>query len=185
MALPDSFKYIDGDDIVIADATDWTTGAHGWGAEDVQLDLTSLSSGSYRQSASIDFGVNREVLYAVQMAVEMETDPTAGETIDLYMAFSSDNSNWSAGVSGSDSAYSGYSGGTAANGVKNMLYLGSLVLDALNDLDDVQIDMAIGYFIPVQRYGVLVVGNTSSVAIHATVDQTAVRLQGMELQAQD
>lgn len=186
MALPDSFYFVDGNDIVIAHDADWSTGAHGWGTRDVELDLTSLSAlTGYRMSASIDFTVNRDQLYVVQMAVEMATDPTAGETLDLYMAFSADNSNWSGGVTGSDASYSGYSGGTAANGVRNMLYLGSLFLDALNDTDDVQIDMNLGYFVPPERYGVVVVHNNSSAALHSVMDNTAVRIRGLRGQVQD
>ena len=84
----------------------------------VQLATASVADAAARQSAKVDLGATRAATYNVMAAFEMAVSGlTAGLTLELYWAPSSDataaNSN-PGGVSGSDSAYSGYSSNLTA-----------------------------------------------------------------------
>jgi hypothetical protein len=188
MALPDSLLVVEATSIVFADATDWPAGgSYSWGDDDHQLDLTSLAADGYRQTAKGDLGANRYYSYAVDLAVEMAADPTADEVWTVWVGYSksgtvgTDNPG---GLSGSDAAYSGYSGGTAANGIKNLRRVGQLVLDTINDLDAPQIQ-EVGLIFPTARYLMFVLHNGSSVAHHSDAVQAALRLRPQGLQIQD
>lgn len=69
------------------------------------LSLDALADTKARMGASVDLGSNWLRLYIVELRVETGTAPTAGEVVDLYLACSTDNSNWPGGVTGSDAAY--------------------------------------------------------------------------------
>jgi hypothetical protein len=189
MALPDSFKYIDGSSFIFAFDTEWPASPTlGWSATvDAEIDLGGLAAAGFRQSAKCDLTANRDPIYEMMMTVEMETDPAAGEVIRVYAGFS-DSATAGTGnpgnLVGTDSAYAGYTGGTAANGVKNLYPVGFLQLDALNDLDDVQVGH-VGYFVAPRRYMAIVVENASGAAIHATADETAIQVRGITRQIQD
>jgi hypothetical protein len=55
--------------------------------------------------ASADLGATWDQDYYVQLIIESGSAPTAGGTVDLYLACCYDNSSWPAGVSGSDGAW--------------------------------------------------------------------------------
>lgn len=69
------------------------------------LSLDALASAAARMGASVDLGASWNRLYLVQVIVETGTAPTAGTTVDVYLASSTDNSTWPGGVTGSDAAY--------------------------------------------------------------------------------
>lgn len=69
------------------------------------ISLDALASGSGRMGASADLGSTWEGEYILEARIESGTAPTAGLAIDVYLAWSTDNSNWPAGVSGSDGAW--------------------------------------------------------------------------------
>jgi hypothetical protein len=69
------------------------------------LSLDGLANGAARQGASVDLGANFADEYIVELRVETGTAPTAGNTTELYLLSSTDNSNWPAKVTGSDAAY--------------------------------------------------------------------------------
>lgn len=97
MTLPDYVTLGQGTAVVWGEA----------GASGVTKTLTfeGLASGSGRMGASADLGANWYREYLVIFVIESGTAPTAGGAMDLYMACSHDNSNWPAGVSGSDGAW--------------------------------------------------------------------------------
>ena len=58
------------------------------------LTLTSLANNTGRKSDAHDFGVNFPNLARVELTTKFAVSPTAGKTIDLYWASSSDNTNF-------------------------------------------------------------------------------------------
>ena len=84
----------------------------------VQAAVASLADGAAWQSAKFDFGATRAAQFSLTAAIEFAATPTAGDTVQIYLAPSSDsvaaNSN-PGGVSGSSSAYAGYSSNLAAS----------------------------------------------------------------------
>jgi hypothetical protein len=99
MALPDKILVEQGTAIVWGEA-----GASGVTAT---LSLDGLASGSARMGASVDLGINWRREYLVILQVETGTAPTAGLTVELYLASSHDNSTWPGGVTGSDNPWPG------------------------------------------------------------------------------
>ena len=69
------------------------------------LSLDALASGSARMGASADLGSQWDGEYLLEAMIESGTAPTAGGTIDVYLAWSYDGTTWPAGVSGSDGAW--------------------------------------------------------------------------------
>jgi hypothetical protein len=55
--------------------------------------------------AAADLGANYADEYLVYLKVETGTAPTAGNTVDLYLVSSYDNTLWPAKVTGSDGSY--------------------------------------------------------------------------------
>lgn len=153
-----------GDIIVLANLTDWNpAAANNLGARTNQIDLTSLAAGAARQSEKFDFGALRASAYNLAAAIELLGAPIAGETVDFYLAFSPNGTPANAnpgGVSGSDSAYTGYSL-NLTNSLKQLSYVGSLILTVQNT-PTVQIDTNIGVFSPPERYATLIVVNKTA-----------------------
>lgn len=131
----------------------------------VQLSMASVADGAARQAAQADFGATRAAQYMLRAAFELAATPTAGDAIELYMAWT-DNTGvgWAGGVSDGDAAYSGYSSNLDAS-VKQLDYLGSFICTA-QATATVQV-ADIGVFSPKARYGTLVVKNESAAAIHS------------------
>ena len=97
MPLPDYVEIAQGTAIVWGEA-----GASGVTAT---LSLDALANGAARQGASVDLGANFADEYIVELRAETGTAPTAGNTVELYLLSSTDNSNWPAKATGSDAAY--------------------------------------------------------------------------------
>jgi hypothetical protein len=101
MALPDNIYVSQGTAVIWGEA-----GATGLSLSVTKtLSLDGLADGSARMGASADLGSNWNREYLVWFLVESGTAPTAGMTAELYFACSLDNTNWPAGVSGSDGAW--------------------------------------------------------------------------------
>lgn len=133
---------------------------------EVQLSLASLADGNYRQSAKFDFGAVRAPAYFVRGAIEWAAGVVAGDTIELYIAFSQSAiaANGNPGdLSGSDAAYTGYSA-DADNSIKQIktVLIGIATAEATGT---VQI-MEFGYFQPLERYGIVIVSPTGN-ALHS------------------
>lgn len=187
MALPDSLKLTVGTPIILADTTDHAPAtANNLGTRTDQIDLTSVANGAARQSAKIDFGANRSPLWNLAAAVELAATPTAGNTIEFWLAPSNSGTAATAnpgGVSGSDAAYTGYSSNLDAS-IKQLMFLGAMTVTA-QATGTVQIDMAIAQFSPPERYGTLVVYNKSGAAFHSDMVETSIAVTPIEHQVQD
>ncbi len=189
MALPDSNKVIIGTIIVLADSATHSPNANfDLGTRTDQIDMTSLAAGLGRQSTKVDFTANMDVEYVLAAVVEWATNPTAGETVDFYMGWSSSASSGvanSAGLNGVDADYAGYANGALADSLKQLHFLGSMSMDLPDEANEPQIDMSIATFSPRQRYGQLVVVNSAaSVAWHDAVE-TSFSITPLVSQVQD
>ena len=176
-----------GAQIVFADhATDYIGGTGNnsleiAGSSDVQIDVTDLAAGAARQSVKKDLGATRARQYSVMMSLEMATDPVAGETVDLYWSPSPDSSAAVAnagGCSGADAAYAGYAASTLAEGLLELLFIGSLPLAVMNNADGVPQLGYVGILSPPDRFGSLVVRNGSAADnFHSDAVEFAVSFQ--------
>jgi hypothetical protein len=149
MALPDYIEVTQGTAIVWGEA-----GASGVTAT---LSLDGLANGAARMGAAVDLGANFANFadeYIVELRVETGTAPTAGNTVELYLLSSTDNSNWPAKVTGSDAAY------TLGTNDANLRQAGSPVatLVATNDGNTVLIQNQ-SIWRPRGRYVVPIVDN--------------------------
>ena len=146
MALPDYIEATQGTAIVWGEA-----GASGVTAT---LSLDALANGAARMGAAVDLGANFADEYIVELRVETGTAPTAGNTVELYLLSSTDNTNWPAKVTGSDGAY------TLGTSDANLRQAGSPVvtLIATNDSNTVLIQNQ-AIWRPRGRYVVPIVDN--------------------------
>lgn len=179
MTLPDYAALSTGTPIVLAGASYLPTGNNSLGtATDVVLDLASVASGAYEETGRFDFGATWDMEVVLAAAIEFAVAPTAGETVDFFMAYnnSDDTVGWPGGIAGgtASAAYTGYNS-NAGDSVKQLYYLGSMVCTA-QATTTVQIDTSISTFVPRDRYGVLVVYNNTSQATVADHVEQAVRL---------
>lgn len=97
MALPDYLSAEWGTAIVWGEA----------GASGVTNTITvdALASGSARMGAEVDLGADHADEYTLTVIIEAGTAPTAGGTIEVYLAWSHDGTNYPSGVTGSDAAW--------------------------------------------------------------------------------
>lgn len=134
---------------------------------DVQMATASLANGSYRQSAKFDFGENWATEYQARMAVELAATPTAGRTINLYLAYSQSataGTGNAGNASGADAAYTGYSSNAAAS-VLQMHHISSMVVTAQATAT---VQVIEGWtFRPRGRYASLIQHNDSNAAYHS------------------
>lgn len=143
-------------------------------ATDVAFDLTTVAAAAAEASAKADLGANRAPEYAVHAAIEFATAPVTGTTCDFYWAPSglaaagAGNPGY---VSGSSAAYTG-TPGTLAEGLKQLMYIGSMVMGA-----DATATIQMGFvaiFKPPSRYGCLVMVNSTADDTHNDVVEQAV-----------
>jgi hypothetical protein len=99
MALPDYFKLTQGTAIVWGEAGGTSP------TVTKTLSLDALGIGAAQRGASADLGPNYDQEYAVYLWVETGTAPTAGTTVELYLACSHDNTIWPGKVTGADGVY--------------------------------------------------------------------------------
>jgi hypothetical protein len=99
MALPDSFKYQQGTPITWGDsgALGVTSGA--W------LSLNNLASATGRMGQAVDLGALFDQDYGCLVSIDAGTAPASGTSVEVYLAFSHQNSPWPAMVTGLDAAY--------------------------------------------------------------------------------
>lgn len=97
MALPDYLEVTQGTAIIWGEA-----GASGVTAT---LSLDALADGTARMGAKVDLGASQSEEYLLIVRIETGTAPTAGNTVEVYLASSHDDSVYPGGVTGSDAAY--------------------------------------------------------------------------------
>ena len=143
-------------------------------ATDVAFDLTSVAAAEAEGSVQADLGANRAPEYAVHAAIEMAVAPVTGTTFDFYWAPSVNATAGSGNpgyVTGTSAAYTG-TPGTLAEGLKQLMFIGSMVMGADATAT---IQMAfIAVFAPPTRYGSLIVVNNTAQATHNDVVEQAV-----------
>lgn len=166
--------------IVLADVTDFnpTAGVTLSGTRTDQLDLTGLAMSAYRQSAKVDFGAARAKLWILGAAIEPGYIPQNRFDIDFYIGWSGSgtaaNDN-PANLTGVDGAWTGY--GTTASDADDVLsalsHIGTL---RLTRKVDVFVSSIIGTFIPMTRWGIVVVKNNLDVPLAADAVEMSVHL---------
>ncbi len=136
---------------------------------DVDLATASLANGSAVNSDKVDLGATRAAAYSVDAALEFAATPTAGFGVEMYWS-GSPNSTAANGNPGKpdgvDGAYTGDGGGTVAESVRQMQWIGTFVCTDLATGTGVQV-AHVGIFSPAHRYGQLVMVNNSGAAIHS------------------
>lgn len=133
----------------------------------VALQMASVANAAARQSAKVDLGDKRATAYAVRAAFELAATPTAGNIIRLYWASSQSSTaaNGNPGaVSGSNAAYTGYSSNLEAS-LLQLQFIGAFTCTA-QATGTIQV-ADVGQFSPGERYGSLVVVNSSGAAMHS------------------
>lgn len=129
---------------------------------------SSSESTGARQSAKIDFGATRGRLLALWAWLELAATPTAGNVVEHWMSPSrsatagTDNV---AGASGTDAAYAGYSNNITAS-LKQGVFVGNGIVTA-QATSTIQ-KLFVGLYLPVLRYGSLIVWNKAGSAFHSS-----------------
>lgn len=144
------------------------------------ITMTSVANNAARQSAKCDFGASRARRYLFIAEVEMEATPTAGAVIEFHMGWSNSataGTDNPGGMSGTDSAYSGYSSNLDAS-VRQLSYLGDLICTA-QATATVQ-RAIIGIIEARLQYGSLSVYNKSGAAFHSSATNVAFRFIPIE-----
>jgi hypothetical protein len=134
---------------------------------DCQIVLASLTDTNAVQSDKVDLGANRAQVYKVRAAFEFTATPAAGDLVELYWSPSSSSTAATGnpgGVTGSSSAYAGYSS-NLEDSAKQLDLIGVFVC-TVQTTPIVQIG-EIGMFTPSERYGTLVVKNESNASFHS------------------
>lgn len=94
---------------------------------DLAITLKGLTSGSGRQGAEKDFGVAAvatRYMWLAQVQFDTATPPVVGEAVDIYLKTAPDGVNYdNDDGNGTDIAVS------AENKLKNLHYLGSIIVD--------------------------------------------------------
>jgi len=190
MALPDQILFVEGTELVFADhAGDFSPAAANdlrqGSPTNVQLTLASVANNAARQAAKCDLGANRPPAFDVIAALEFAATPTAGNVVEFWWAPSPDPTAANAnpgGVSGSDSAYAGYSSNLDAS-IKQLQFIGDFVCTA-QATGTIQI-ARVGLLIPKYRYGTLVIYNKSGAAMHSDDVEWHIVFEPLRPQIQD
>lgn len=119
--------------IVWADEADYAGGSQVGGSRTHDLDLTELLFTAARQGVKADLGATRAAKYAITLSVEFKAGeaPESGETVDLYWGPSGSVTAGTAnqgGLAGTDAAYTGTAGDSLADSLKQLIFIGSLIL---------------------------------------------------------
>lgn len=146
----------------------WTSG----GGDEV-LTLTSLADGDGRAGDEHDFTATFPALVRIELLVDFNAAPTAGNTVDVYWASSDDGTNYDGECTGSDAAYN------SEADMKRLHYVGSLA--ASNDTDP---QRASWVFALPARYGLPVISNQSGQALTATGTDQVVTVTPLVAQVQ-
>ena len=135
---------------------------------DGQLDMTSVAAtGGARASTKVDLGSPRPSLYKVRACLEHAATPTDGDTVSFYWAPSSSSTAATGNpgnVTGTDAAYTDTDGSLA-----QLQFIGVMTLRAAT----VNIG-EVGYLLPDEQYGSLVVVNNDGTAFHSDAAETHV-----------
>ena len=152
---------------------------------DLSLGLTGgIAAAAAMNSDQVDLGATRPDEFTLSAALEFFAAVAAGGTVDFYWS-PSGNSNVANGNPGNpdgvDGDYTGDGGGTVAESIAQMIYIGSFVT---TDLVGVQ-KAIVGTFATKLRYGQLVVVNNASATVCGTDDiESSVLMSGVIIEGQ-
>ena len=124
---------------------------------DEALTMTSLADGEGQAGDEHDFGATHAARVRIELVVDFNAAPTAGESVDVYWSSSDDGTNYDGECTGSDASYD------SEDDMRRLHYVGSLI--ASNDTDPQRASWV--FFLPA-RYGLPVVSNQSGQALTAT-----------------
>ena len=160
--MPTQVLIEEGTPIVWADVTDYSATGSGY-TRTAQIDLTSLANNAARQGDKADMGATRAARFTVHVGFELDVAPTAGNLIDVYWSSSASATAGTGNAGGASGADAAYKAGEEAEWVKQLTYVGSLVVtaDAATTVQRACINDA---FVPPQRYGMPVVYNRTGQA---------------------
>lgn len=150
-----------GTPVVWADSTFSGTNS-GYSRTD-QINLTSLANNAARQGAKRDLGATRATRYIARLGVELNVAPTAGNEIQVFWAASFSATAGVGNDGGASGADGAYKAAEEAEWVKQLIYIGSLVVTA-DATTVVQVQTINSMFLPPTRYGMPVILNTSGQA---------------------
>lgn len=142
---------------------------------------TGLANTASINSDQVNLGSLIPIHIDVIAAIEWFTAVTGGNAVDFHWAESANSGvgiGNPGGVDGTDGVYTGAGdGGSAARGVINMIFIGSLTTE-VHTAGHVQI-AKIGRFVPTLRFGQLIVTNNSGTTLCLTNDiQSSVLFYG-------
>lgn len=69
------------------------------------INLDALASGAAREGAAVDLGATFSEWWSLWVWMETGTAPTADTSVDVWLNWSHDNSNWSGGGTGVDQGF--------------------------------------------------------------------------------
>jgi len=142
-----------GTPVVWADTTDYSPAGGVIYTRTHQIDLTSLADAAARQGAKADLGATRAARYVVRLCLEADVQLASAVTAEVYFGWSNhatvglDNP---AELTGADAAYTGTTGDSIADSVKELD--GPYVYVGTSDVAPIMLPMNIGILTPVQRY---------------------------------
>lgn len=163
-------------EVVWADVTDYTPGT-AKPTRTAQIDLTSLANSAARQGDKADLGATQAPLYSIEVDLEFDVVPTAGNVVEVYLAWSNDPTAGDrnpGGVAGADGAYTGKNSNISAS-VKQLdgpfIFICSAGAAAPDDQR-----MIVGVVQPKARYVTPVIYNTSGQALEGDAVEMYVSL---------
>lgn len=143
---------------------------------DYAITLASIAVNAARQGAKGDLGATRAARWCVQVFINMDVAPTAGDIIEFWWSASSSavaGTDNTGAASGADAAYTGSAGGSVDETKYQMDYIGGLVLTP--DADGVVQSQKFVFF-PLLRYGMPVLVNKADQALEGDDDSHRITL---------
>lgn len=146
-------------------------------AQTVTITLTSLADGSWRQSTAVDNTTNKYLDALLGGSIQTGAIPTADSLIEIYLYGTYDDTNYTAGASGTDGAYT-------ADGEETLFKLvETIIVDATANQDyvfgPISVAQAFGGLMP-KKWGVVVKNGTGD-ALNATGTNNEVQFLGYKI----
>lgn len=141
---------------------------------DAAITLTSLANNAARQGAKLDLGATFSARYACFLDMDINVAPTAGERIELWLAWSNDPDAGDfnpGGVSGTDAAYKA----AEEDEWKKQLDFGGALIATADGAGTIQRQM-VGVVDAKARYVSPVIVNKSGQALSATAANHVITL---------
>lgn len=132
--------------------------------------LATASTNGGAQSLKTDLGETRAQQMLVRLQAAFLAAPTAGGAVEVYVGFSSasvTNSSNAVGLSGVDSAYTGYLTNQLFQDKRQLTFVGVLSAANVSYAGALQV-CDVGTFTPMQQYCQIVVVNTASQPLYTS-----------------